>query len=185
MAAPNEGLALKGARDAAIFELQTDAIGTLSYGTGYAVTIQEFNFTPDVNTAKLPGNDVTLDIVSQTKGQSGTIKTAKVHKSFLSTLTGATMSTTGTTRMVEYTGSDIPGYFKLVVKSAYTGTSGESEVYIRYKCKFTNFTYKLTQDNYVEFSCDWEAIPTTFKNAAGKTLIGNDTTYPTNVDLLS
>ena len=185
MAAPSEALSLKGVRDAAIYALDTDEIGTLTYGTGFAITIQEYNWTPDINTVKLPGNDVTLDIVTHTKGHTGTIKGAKVHKSFIAVLTGAKMSTTANSRMIEYTGEDVPGYFKTDIKCAYTGPDGGCEVLKRYKCKFTNLTYQLTQDDYVEFSCDWECIPTTYKNAAGKTLIGSDVTYATDVNLLS
>lgn len=184
MATPGEALSLRGVRDAYIYDLTSDTVAGLVYGTGYAVTMQEFSFAPDINSAELPGNDVTLDIVSQTKGHSGKIKNAKVHMSFLATLLGGQIGTTSTTREVKYAGSDVPGYFKFAIKTSYTGDGATTSlVHIRYKCKLSNLEFASTQDGYTTFSCDWKAIPTTWVDGEGDNPIGRDTHYSTNVSL--
>lgn len=186
MATPSEGLAFKGVRDCAIFELITDELATLTYDTGYAVTVQEFSMNPDINTAELPGNDVTQDIFAKAKGLTGTLKAAKVHTSFLASLLGAEVGTTGTTRTVKFDGDDLPKYIKIVVKIGYTGSSSTSVAVITvYKAKLDSLEFSGNQDDYWTLSANWRAIPTVYEHASGKTMIGEWTVYDSDVDLLS
>lgn len=186
MATPSGDLSFKGVRDGAIFELTTDAVGTLTYGTGYAITMQEFSLTPDINTAELPGNDVTLDIYSKAKGISGTIKNAKVHSSFLATLLGAEVGTSANARVIKFDGDDLPVYFKIAVKVSYTGSDSTASCVIHvYKCKLDSLEFSLNQDDYATFSANYKAIPTTYEDAGGKNLIALIAVHSTDVDLLS
>lgn len=186
MATPSGDLAFKGVRDGAIFPLVTDAVGTLTYDTGYAVTMQEFSMNPDINSAELPGNDVTLDIFSKAKGLTGTIKNAKVHSAFLATLLGAEVGTSANARTIKFDGDDLPGYFKIAVKIGYTGSdSGAVGVIQVYKCKLDSMEFSMNQDDYATFSCNFKAIPTTFVDAQSKTLICLITIHAADVSLLS
>ena len=128
MATPSEGLSFKGVRGGAVFELTADSTVALTYDTGFAITMQEFSMNPDIQTAELPGNDVTLDIFAKAKGITGTIKAAKVHSSFLAVLLGAQVGSSSTTRHVKFDGDDTPKYFKLAVKVGYTGSGSSSTV---------------------------------------------------------
>lgn len=186
MATPSGDLAFKGVRDGAIFPLTTDSAGTLTYDTGYAVTMQEFSMNPDINSAELPGNDVTLDIFSKAKGLTGTIKNAKVHSAFLATLLGAEVGTSANARVIKFDGDDLPAYFKIAVKIGYTGSSsGAVAVITVYKCKLDSMEFSMNQDDYATFSCNFKAIPTTFVDAQSKTLISLITIHASDVALLS
>ena len=181
MATPVEGLALKGARDAALSKLTADTVSALTYDTGFDVTIQELSTNPDVQTVKLPGDDVTKDIFSKTNGITGTIKFAFTHLQALEVLTGGTMGTTSSTRTFSLLGADLPDYFKIEAKINYTGSDSDAVAVITiYKAKMTNITMSGDQDDYWEFSADFEAIPTTNTDQ-----IYEVTIYDDDVDLLS
>ena len=186
MATPSGDLSFKGVRDGAIWELTTDAVGTLTYGTGYAITMQEFSMNPDINTAELPGNDVTLDIYAKAKGLTGTIKNAKVHSSFLATLLGAEVGTSANARVIKFDGDDLPAYFKIAVKIGYTGSDSTAVGVITvYKCKLDSLEFSMNQDDYATFSANFKAIPTTYVDANSKTLISLITIHSADVSLLS
>lgn len=186
MATPSGDLALKGVRDGAIWEVSVDTAGTYTLGTGYAITMQEFSITPDISTAELPGNDVTLDIYAKAKGLTGTIKNAKVHSSFIATLLGAEVGTSANARVIKFDGDDLPVYFKIAVKIGYTGSdSGAVTVFHVYKCKLDSLEFQMTQDDYASFSCNFKAIPTTFEDAQSKNLIALITVHAADVELLS
>lgn len=181
MATPSEGLAFKGVRDCAIFELLTDTASAHTYDAGFAVTIQEFSANPDINTAELPGNDVTLDRFAKAKGMTGTLKAAKVHTSFLGVLLGATVGTTATTRSVTFTGADLPKYFMIKVKIGYTGEGGDDTVVMTiYKAKLESLEFSHDQDDYAQFSANWVAIPLTDTDD-----VADFTVYDGDVDLIS
>lgn len=186
MATPSEGLAFKGVRDCAIFELSTDSVSGLTYAAGFAVTVQEFSITPDINSAELPGNDVTLDLFSKAKGISGTLKNAKVHSSFLGVLLGAAVATSGTSRNIKFDADDTPVYFKMAVKIGYTGAgSASTAIFLLYKCKMDSIEFSMNQDDYATFSCNYKAIPTEWADAQGKNPIFELTVYDSDKSLLS
>ena len=186
MATPSEGLSFKGVRGAAIFEHLTDSTGTLTYDTGFAVTMQEFSMNPDILTAELPGNDVTLDIFAKAKGITGTIKNAKVHTSFLAILLGAQVGSSSTTRHVKFDGDDTPKYFKIAVKVGYTGSgSSSTAIFTLYKCKLTSMEFSGNQDDYWTCSFEYSAIPTEYTDATSKNPIFEFTVYDSDKSLLS
>lgn len=181
MATPSGDLALKGARDAALFSLITDDASELTYGTGFDVTIQELSINPDIETVELPGDDIILDIFSKLKQITGTIKFAKVHTAALSLLWGATEGTTSSTRTLTISGDDLPGYFKIVAKVAYTGGSSNAVCLLHlFKVKMTNIEFSGNQDDYWQFSADFSAIATTYTDQVCEIAI-----HEADVDILS
>lgn len=186
MAIPGEGLALKGVKDCAILELLADSTSALTYDTYFNVTIQEFGLQPDIATAELPGNDVTLDRFAKAKGLKGTLKSAKIHHKFLAVLLGSGHSTTANTRHVHMVDTDLPKYFKIVVKIAYTGSSGTDVTIITvYKAKLESIEFTGNQDDYWTCNVNWAAVPTEWLDAAGKAQLMDMTTYNSNVTMVS
>lgn len=186
MAIPSEGLSLKGVKDCAILELLTDTTAALTYDTYFNVTIQEFSINPDVAIAELPGNDVTLDRFAKTKGYKGSLKAAKIHHKFLATLMGGAHSTTASTRHIHFTDTDLPKYFQIKVKVAYTGSSGTDVTIITvYKAKLESIELGGNQDDYWTCTINWAAVPTEWLDAAGEAQLVDITTYNTNVTMIS
>lgn len=186
MATPAEGLSFKGVRGGAVFELLSDSSAALTYDTGFEVTMQEFSMNPDIQTAELPGNDVTLDIFAKARGITGTIKNAKVHSSFLAILLGAQVGTSSSTRHIKFDGDDTPKYFKFLVKVGYTGSgSSSTAIFTLYKCKLTSMEFSGNQDDYWTVSFEYTAIPTEWEDATGKQQIFEATIYDSDQALLS
>lgn len=186
MAIPSEGLSWKGVKDCAILELLADSTSALTYDTYFNVTIQEFSIQPDINTAELPGNDVILDRFAKARGLKGQLKSAKIHAKFLAVLMGAAHSTTSTTRHVHFTDTDLPKYFKIVVKIAYTGSSGtDVTIMTVYKAKLESIEFSGNQDDYWTCNINWAAVPTEWLAADGKAQIFDMTTYNSNVTMIS
>ena len=145
--------------DAKISKLTADTSGSPTYDTSLDVPgIKSVGMDFELNSVELRGDNKQLDSDTTLVGVDLTFEHAKLSLDVLGVLLGGTTADTGTTpaQVSTYSrlGTDAFNYFKFEARTPTNGvdTVGGDAHLIVYKCKITDYSLGLAEEDYQTFS---------------------------------
>lgn len=160
----------RGVRDCKIIPIVSDTEAGVSYGGMIDIPgIRAISITPNWVEDTLEGDDEVLDIYRKLRSIGWTLEFAKGSFDALAVLLGGEVSETGGTRSHLVTNVDLPRYFKLIGRIAYSPDypDGDHHV-ILYKCK-GGMEPRYSQA-YAAFTASGEAIKQDYNGRIMETL---------------
>ena len=165
----NDTTGTYGVRDCRIIPIIADVLEGVTYGSIIDIVgIQSIDFNPVFIDDELLGDDDVLDVFSKIKNWEFSLKYGKLSFNALATFTGGVVSDAGSTpnqiKTFSQMKNDIPGYFKLIGKSAYSTDNPNGDLHIVfYKCKITDLGNTFP-DKYGEYTASGKAIARVYDN---------------------
>lgn len=129
--------------DVTITEMTADAGASPTYGTPIPIPgIVKVGIKPEMASAELEGEGSILDVFSKMKSAEVEIEAAYLNMDAMAVITGATITTSGTTpnqtTTMEITKSTRPKWFRVEGRWMYPGLGLGSVNFILWKCKATD-----------------------------------------------
>ena len=152
-----------GIRDCKIIPIVTDTESGVTYGSLIDIVgIQSVEFNPTFVEEELRGDDDVLDVYSKISNWEFSLNYGELSFNALAAFTGGTVTNAGSTpnqsKTFTQTKTDMPKYFKLIGRSAYSTDNPAGDIHVVfYKCKITDLGHTFP-DTYGEFSASGRAI---------------------------
>lgn len=157
----NDATGTYGIRDCRIIPIVSDTEAGVVYGEMIDIAgIQSVDFNPTFINEELRGDDDVLDVYSQISNWEFSLRYGKISFNALATFTGGetTDAVDGKSKTFTQKKGNIPKYFKLIGRSAYSTDNPSGDVHVVfYKCKITDLGHSFP-DTYGEFTASGSAI---------------------------